>query len=197
MVWAGISAQGKTDPNIIKNGTLTAVTFVNEMLDVHVRKNAGAVGPDFIFMDGNARAHRANITKRYLEEATIVRTDWTARTPDLNQLEHLGYRTENHFFTPRSTNNSSGGKTGNHRGMDPDFSSQGPQARGDARPVINARGHHNSVSNTLRQPFPDFQDFFIPLCDLQNVDFRPAHSFRNMHTSRNTSIVIIFIKINS
>jgi hypothetical protein len=28
----------------------------------------GAVGPDFILMDDNARAHRAHITNRYLED---------------------------------------------------------------------------------------------------------------------------------
>ena len=34
MVWARISALGKTD--IIENGTLTAVRYVNEILDVHI-----------------------------------------------------------------------------------------------------------------------------------------------------------------
>jgi len=37
MVWVGISAQGKTDLHIIENYTLTAVRYVNEILDVHVR----------------------------------------------------------------------------------------------------------------------------------------------------------------
>ena len=83
-MWAGISAQGKTDLHIIENGILTAV---NEILYVHVRTYAGAVGPDFILMDDNARAHRAHITNRYLEEATIVRMDWPARFPDLNPIE--------------------------------------------------------------------------------------------------------------
>ena len=88
MVWEGISAQGKTDLHIIGNGTLTAVWYVNEILDVHVRTYAGAVGPDFILMDDNARAHRAHITNRYIEEATVVRMDWPARSPDLNPIEH-------------------------------------------------------------------------------------------------------------
>jgi hypothetical protein len=66
MVWAGISAQGKTELHI-ENGTLTAVRYVNEILDVHVCTYAGAVGPDFILMNDNAHAHRAHITNRYLE----------------------------------------------------------------------------------------------------------------------------------
>jgi hypothetical protein len=62
VVLAGISAQGKTDLLIIENGTLTARRYVNEILDVHVRTYDGAVGPDFIHMNENARAHRAHIT---------------------------------------------------------------------------------------------------------------------------------------
>ena len=89
MVWAGISAQGKTDLHVIDNGTLTAERYVNEILDVHVRPVfASAIGPDFILMDDNARAHRARITNRYLEQAEIVRLDWPARSLDLNSIEH-------------------------------------------------------------------------------------------------------------
>lgn len=88
MVWAGISAQGKTDLHVIDNGNLTAQTYVNEILEVHVRPYADAIGPDFILMDDNARAHRARITNRCLEEAAIVRLDWPARSPDLNPIEH-------------------------------------------------------------------------------------------------------------
>ena len=73
MVWTGISAQGKTDLHVIDNGTLTALRYVNEILDVYVRPYAGAVGENFILMDDNARAHRARITDQYLEQATIVR----------------------------------------------------------------------------------------------------------------------------
>ena len=48
MVWAGISAQGKTDLHVIDNGTLTALRYVNEF---YVRPYAGAVGENFILMD--------------------------------------------------------------------------------------------------------------------------------------------------
>ena len=81
MVWLGISAQGKTDLHVIDNGTLTALRYVNEILDVYVRPYAGAVGENFILMDDNARAHRARITDQYLEQATIVRID-------LNPIKH-------------------------------------------------------------------------------------------------------------
>ena len=83
MVWAGISAQGKMDLHVIDNGTRTAERYVNEILDAHIRPYVGAIGPDFILMDDNARAHRARI-----EQAAIVRLDWPARSPDLNPIEH-------------------------------------------------------------------------------------------------------------
>ena len=88
MVWAGISAQGKTDLHVIDNGMLMALRYVNEILDVYVRPYAGAVGENFILMDDNARAHRARITDQYLEQTTIVRMEWPGRSPDLNPIMH-------------------------------------------------------------------------------------------------------------
>ena len=85
IVWAGISAQGKTDLHVIDNGTLTALRYVNEILDVYVRPYAGAVGEIFILMDDNARAHRARINDQYLEQATIVRMEWPEHAWDMLQ----------------------------------------------------------------------------------------------------------------
>ena len=65
-----------------------ALRYVNEILDVYVSPYAGAVGENFILMDDNARAHRARITDQYLKQATIVRMEWPARSPDLNPIEH-------------------------------------------------------------------------------------------------------------
>ena len=67
---------------------MTALGYVNKILDVYVRPYAGAVGENFILMDDNAHAHRARITDQYLEKATIVRMEWPARSPDLNPIEH-------------------------------------------------------------------------------------------------------------
>ena len=92
MVWAGIRAQVKTDLHVIDNGTLAAERYVNEILAVHVRPYAGAIGPDFILMDDNARAHRARITNRYLEQAAIVRLSLASENPC------MGYAAESHFF---------------------------------------------------------------------------------------------------
>ena len=74
--------------HIIERGTLTAGRYVNQILDVYVRLYAGAIGADFILMDDNARPHRAQVTNQYLEDATIIRMDWPARSPDMNLIEH-------------------------------------------------------------------------------------------------------------
>ena len=63
----------QTDLYFVENGTLTAVRYCNEILDQFVRPYAGAIGPDFILMDDNARPHRAHVTDAYLERETIVR----------------------------------------------------------------------------------------------------------------------------
>ena len=89
MVWAGISMQGKTDLHSIDNGTMTAQRYLREILDVYARPYAGAIGPDFILMDDNARPHRAMVTNEYLQAETIVRMEWTARSPNLNPIEHV------------------------------------------------------------------------------------------------------------
>jgi hypothetical protein len=39
-------------------------------------------------MDDNTRTNRAHTTNQYLEDATIVRMDWPARSPDLSSIEH-------------------------------------------------------------------------------------------------------------
>ena len=114
MVWAGISAQGKTDLHIIDNGTLMAIRYVNEILDVYVRPYAGAVGENFILMDDNVHAHRARITDQYLKQATIVRMEWPARSipgPKSNRA-CLGYVTDSCFIAPRATSICTGAQTG-------------------------------------------------------------------------------------
>ena len=61
MIWGGISRAGQTDLHVLRRGTMTGVRYRDEVLDVYVRPYAGAVGPDFILMDDNARPHRAKV----------------------------------------------------------------------------------------------------------------------------------------
>ncbi|GBM32774.1 hypothetical protein AVEN_83740-1 [Araneus ventricosus] len=59
MVWAGIMLDGRTHLHVFERGTVTGVRYRNEILEPYVRLFRGAVGPEFILMDDNARPHRA------------------------------------------------------------------------------------------------------------------------------------------
>ncbi|GBN91314.1 hypothetical protein AVEN_1250-1 [Araneus ventricosus] len=45
------------------------------------------MGTDAIFMDDNARPHKARLVRSYLENETIPHMVWPARPPDLNTIE--------------------------------------------------------------------------------------------------------------
>ncbi|GFW97643.1 DDE_3 domain-containing protein [Trichonephila clavipes] len=47
------------------------------------------MGAEFLFMDDNARPHRANIVDESLQSDYITRMDWPAYSPDLNPIEHV------------------------------------------------------------------------------------------------------------
>ena len=95
--------QAKTDLHIIENRTLTAVRYVNEILDVYVRPYAGAVGADFILMNDNARPHRAHVTYQYLE---LV---WMASSLPRHEPDRacLGHASDSNFCSPGPATNGS------------------------------------------------------------------------------------------
>ncbi|GFX16646.1 transposable element Tcb1 transposase [Trichonephila clavipes] len=59
------------------------------ILEQHVRLFRDAMGAEFLFMDDNARPHRANIVDECLQSEDITRMDWSAYSPDLNPIEHV------------------------------------------------------------------------------------------------------------
>ncbi|GFW65625.1 DDE_3 domain-containing protein [Trichonephila clavipes] len=49
----------------------------------------GAMHPDYIFMDENARPHRAPIVDEFHEGVDIRSRDWPSKSPDLSPIEHI------------------------------------------------------------------------------------------------------------
>ncbi|GFW44475.1 transposable element Tcb2 transposase [Trichonephila clavipes] len=68
---------------------MTGHIYRDAILEQHVRLFRGAMGAEFLFMDDNARPHRANIVHECLQSEDITRMDWPAYSPDLNPIEHV------------------------------------------------------------------------------------------------------------
>ncbi|GFX66814.1 transposable element Tcb2 transposase [Trichonephila clavipes] len=79
---------GRTEIHIFDRGSVTGDRYCEEVLLAHVRLFRGAIGPDFIFMDDNARPHRTLAVEELLESEDITRMDWPAYSPDLSHIEH-------------------------------------------------------------------------------------------------------------
>ncbi|GFV56340.1 transposable element Tcb2 transposase [Trichonephila clavipes] len=73
---------GRTELHIFDRGSVTGDRYCEEVLLPHVRLFRGAIGPDFIFMDDNARPHRTLAVEELLESEDITRMDWPAYSPD-------------------------------------------------------------------------------------------------------------------
>ncbi|UYV73825.1 hypothetical protein LAZ67_11001036 [Cordylochernes scorpioides] len=106
LVWAGISSSRRTPLHIFSGGTLTAQRYRDEILEPYLRPYRNQIGHNLIFMDDNARPHRAGLVNEYLQSENIRRMDWPARSPDLNPIEHvwdaLGRRIGDRHPSPRT-----------------------------------------------------------------------------------------------
>ncbi|GFW62324.1 transposable element Tcb2 transposase [Trichonephila clavipes] len=104
LVWGGIMLGSRTDLHIFDAGSVNGNRYCNEILLPHVRLFRGAMGLQFLFMDGNAPCHRTVAAEQLLESEDIELTDWPARSPKLNPIEHvsdfLGRRLAARTLTP-------------------------------------------------------------------------------------------------
>ncbi|GFW10715.1 transposable element Tcb2 transposase [Trichonephila clavipes] len=89
LVWGGIMLGSRTDLQIFDAGSVKGTRYCNEILLPCVRLFRGAMGLQFLFMDDNAPCHRTVAAEQLLESEDIERMDWTARSPDLNPIEHI------------------------------------------------------------------------------------------------------------
>ncbi|GFV41648.1 DDE_3 domain-containing protein [Trichonephila clavipes] len=86
---------------------MTGHIYRDVILEQQVHLFRGAMGVEFLFMDDNARPHRANIVDECLQSEDITRMDWPAYSPDLNPIEHAWQTncspsTPSHLFTGAS-----------------------------------------------------------------------------------------------
>ena len=87
MVWGCFSYDCKLDLVTVQ-GTLTGARYIQEVLDpVVIDNHRLATTP--IFMDDNARPHRARAVMQHLENNGISHIPWPAMSPDLNPIEHV------------------------------------------------------------------------------------------------------------
>ncbi|KFM64872.1 Transposable element Tcb2 transposase, partial [Stegodyphus mimosarum] len=92
LVWGGITLNRRTELHVFDRGSVTGDRYSEEVLLPHVRLFRGAIGPDLIFMDNNARPHRTLAVEELLESEDITRMDWPAYSPDLHPMEHVSTR---------------------------------------------------------------------------------------------------------
>ena len=71
MVSAGIMQDNRKPLHAAESGFVKAQRYWQEVLEPYVRVLRGAVGPEFIFIDDNVRAHRALMVDEYLESEDI------------------------------------------------------------------------------------------------------------------------------
>ncbi|GFU36793.1 DDE_3 domain-containing protein [Trichonephila clavipes] len=88
LVWGGILLGSRTDLHV-QSVTMTGHIYRDVIPEQEVRLFRGAMGAEFLFMDDNARPHRAKIVDEWLQSEDITRMDWPASSPDLNPIEHV------------------------------------------------------------------------------------------------------------
>ena len=81
---------GRThDLHVFQSEIVNAQVYRDAILDVSVRPYAEAISDAFLLQANNARPHRARIADEYLQQETIMRMEWPARSSDLNPIEHV------------------------------------------------------------------------------------------------------------
>jgi transposase len=88
-VWGCFSFDCKIDLYVL-NGTMTGQKYCDIIRDIvvpHFDNHCLAIRP--LFMDDNARPHRARIVSDYLRQESIDSIPWPAMSPDMNPIEHL------------------------------------------------------------------------------------------------------------
>lgn len=89
MFWGGISWEARTELVVVRGRGLTSTRYIEEILQDQVMPYMPFIGPQALFMQDNARPHKARCVMDYLNTVHIHSIEWPARSPDLNIIEHL------------------------------------------------------------------------------------------------------------
>ena len=87
MVWGGICFNGRTDLYIC-DGNMNAEQYRRHVINNIVPQFHAAIGPGFLFLDDNARPHRARAVIDAIEINGIPHLSLPPLSPDLNCIEH-------------------------------------------------------------------------------------------------------------
>lgn len=88
MVWAGFSAQGKTDI-VFVHSRMNSEKYKNLLKDQLATYGELLCGENYTFQHDNAPIHASHATKKWLSEQSINVLPWPSRSPDLNPIENL------------------------------------------------------------------------------------------------------------
>ena len=90
MIWGCLSHDCKLDLDTVRgnlNGDQYQEVILNGVVVPHFDDHTLASRP--IFMDDNARPHRARAVMDFLDREGITTLPWPARSPDLNPIESM------------------------------------------------------------------------------------------------------------
>ncbi|GFX09466.1 hypothetical protein TNCV_4698521 [Trichonephila clavipes] len=98
MVWARKSVGFCIDLHVFRSSSVSAVIYLGVVLDPYVRPYLAAKGPDAMFINDNARVHRACVVNQCVECKTLLPMEWTAHSLDLNPKSMSGIYSEEVFL---------------------------------------------------------------------------------------------------